>query len=66
MSRYKIGDRFKFEIVGIERFAGRNLYYISGFDGAFSENVLDGLKKKKRKKKKGGAANGKRANVKQR
>ena len=65
MSKYKIGDRFKFEVIGVEKYFGRDVYRIKGFDGVFSENVLDGLKKKKRKKK-GGKCNGKCSHVKQR
>lgn len=66
MSKYKVGDKFKFEIEGVEKMYGHTVYRISGFQGAFSENVIDGLKKIKRKKKiKGGKRHGKRKSNKQ-
>lgn len=67
MSKYKIGDRFIFEVTEVEEMFGRSFYHIAGFKGIFSENVLDGLKKakKKKKKKKGGRKNGKRKSIEQ-
>lgn len=71
MSKYKVGDRFIFEITEVEEMFGRSFYHIAGFKGIFSENVLDDLKKtkkkkKKKKKKKGGRKHGERKSFEQR